>query len=219
MAMTTLEAVLLVCALAASVALQPWRMLQGGGAMPPLATPLLASLFLLPWLWAWPVDAGLPVPLQWSGAALAVLMLGWPLAIPVLAVAGASTMLTAGASTLDAISATVWFGVVPATVVLLLGHAVRRAFGTHPLAYIVGRAYAVPMAAVFFCVVISAWADAGVAAADDATAFVVAFLLAMGEAAWTCAVASLLVAWQPGWLATWSDERYLTSLKSPPRRA
>jgi len=217
--MTTLETVLLACALAASLALQPWRMLRGGRSLPPLATPLLASLVLLPWLWAWPVDTGLPVPLQWSGAALAVLMLGWPLAIPVLALAGASTMLTIGASIEDAISAAVWSGVLPATAVLLLGHAVRRAFGTHPLAYLFGRAYAVPLAAVFCCVVTSAWAGGRVAGAEDATAFVVAFLMAMGEAAWTCAVASLLVAWQPGWLATWSDERYLTTRKSPPRRA
>jgi uncharacterized membrane protein len=194
-------------------------MLRGGGVLPPLATPLLASMALLPWLWAWPVDAGLPVPLQWSGAALAVLMLGWPLAIPVLALAGASTMLTVGASIEDAVSATVWSGVLPATAVLLLGHAVRRAFGTHPLAYIFGRAYAVPLASVFCCVVASAWAGGGVAGAADATAVVVAFLMAMGEAAWTCAVVSLLVAWQPGWLATWSDERYLTARKSPPRRA
>jgi uncharacterized membrane protein len=217
--MTTLEAVLLVCALAASVALQPWRMLRSSGALPPLATPLLASLVMLPWLWAWPVGAALPMPLQWSGAALAVLMLGWPLAIPALALAGASTTLTAGASIEDAISATVWSGVLPATIVLLLGHVVRRAFGAHPLAYIVGRAYAVPLAAVFCGVVASAWAGGGVAGADDTTPFVVAFLMAMGEAAWTCAVASLLVAWQPGWLATWSDERYLSPRKSPPRRA
>lgn len=217
--MTTLETVLLVFALATSLALQPWRMLRGGGVLPPLATPLLASLALLPWLWAWPVGAGLPVPLQWSGAALAVLMLGWPLAVPLLTVAGASTLLTAGASVEDAISATVWSGVLPATAVLVLGHAVRRVFGTHPLAYIFGRAYAVPLAAVFGCVVASAWAGGGVAGADGATTVVVAFLMAMGEAAWTCAVASLLVAWQPGWLATWSDERYLTARKSPPRRA
>lgn len=217
--MTMLETVLLALALAASFAMQPWRMLRGGGdALPPLATPLLASLVLLPWLWAWPMGASLPVPLQWSGAALAVLMLGWPLAVPVLALAGASTMLTVGASLEDAIATTVWSGVLPATAVLLLGHGVRRVFGTHPVAYIFGRAYAVPLAAVFFCVVASAWAD-GIAGSDEALAVVVAFLMAMGEAAWTCAVASLLVAWQPGWLATWSDERYLGARKAPPRRA
>jgi uncharacterized membrane protein len=215
--MTSLETVLLACALAASLALRPWRMLRGGGALPPLATPLLASLALLPWLWSWPAGGNLPMPLQWSGAALAVLMLGWPLAVPVLALAGASTTLTTGASIGDAISTTVWSGVLPATAVLLLGHAVRRAFGTHPVAYIFGRAYAVPLAALFACAVTSAWVAGRLA--NDATAVVVSFLMAMGEAAWTCAVASLLVAWQPGWLATWSDERYLTSRKTTPRRA
>jgi len=217
--MTTLESALLAFALAICLTLQPWRMLRGKGALPPLATPLLASLVVLPWLWAWPVSGSLPVPVQWSGAALAVLMLGWPLAIPVLAFAGASTMLTVGASIEDAIFTTVWAGVIPATAVLLLGHAVRRAFGTHPIAYIFGRAYAVPLAATFVCTVAGTWAAGHLAAADGATAVVVAFLMAMGEAAWTCAVASLLVAWQPGWLATWSDERYLTSRKSPPRQA
>jgi uncharacterized membrane protein len=34
-------------------------------------------------------------------------------------------------------------------------------------------------------------------------------LLAMGEASWSCAVASLLVAYRPQWLATWSDAVYL----------
>ncbi len=218
--MTTLETVLLACALMVSLALKPWRMLRGGAALPPLATPLLASLVLLPWLWAWPVTVGLAVPLQWSGAALAVLMLGWPLAIPLLAVAGASTMLTAGASLEDAISVTVWSGILPATAVLLLGHAVRRAFGTHPLAYLFGRAYAVPLAAVFACAMASAWVGGHLDGTDDsATAVVVALLMAMGEAAWTCAIASLLVAWQPAWLATWSDAHYLTSRKSPVRRA
>ena len=217
--MTTFETILLALALAVSLALQPWRMLRASNALPPLATPLLASLVVLPWLWAWPVGANLPVPVQWSGAALAVLMLGWPLAIPVLAFAGASTMFTVGASVGDAISTTVWAGVLPATAVLLLGHAVRSAFGTHPIAYIFGRAYAVPLAAMFGCAVAGAWAGGHLAQAESATAVVVAFLMAMGEAAWTCAVASLLVAWQPGWLATWSDERYLTSRKSPPRQA
>jgi uncharacterized membrane protein len=34
-------------------------------------------------------------------------------------------------------------------------------------------------------------------------------LLAMGEASWTCAIVSLLVAYRPQWLATWSDAMYL----------
>lgn len=205
--MTLLAAILLACALAASLAVRPWRMLQGDGAA--LATPLLAALVLLPWLWAWPIGAQLPVPLQWSGAALAVLVLGWPLAIPLLAAAGMSTMLTVGAPFEAAISSAVWLGVLPATAVLALGHAVRRAFGMHPVAYLVGRAWAVPLVALFGSTLAGALARGGFAGIDTASGVTVAFLMAMGEAAWTGATASLLVAWRPQWLATWSDARYL----------
>jgi uncharacterized membrane protein len=38
---------------------------------------------------------------------------------------------------------------------------------------------------------------------------VTALLLAVGEASWTCALATLLVACRPQWLATWSDALYL----------
>ena len=38
---------------------------------------------------------------------------------------------------------------------------------------------------------------------------VTALLLATGEASWTCALATLLVACRPQWLATWSDALYL----------
>ena len=207
--MTALATLLLACALAASLAVRPWRMLRADGALPALATPLLALLVLLPLLWAWPVGAGLPVPLRWSGAALAVLMLGWPLAIPLLVAAGLSTMLTTGASFGDAIASAAWSGVLPATAVLALGHAVRRAFGMHPAAYLVGRAYAVPLAALFGCTLVAMLARGGFTELDPTTGIVVAFLMAMGEAAWTAGIASLLVAWRPGWLATWSDTRYL----------
>lgn len=215
--MTTLAAILLACALAASLAVRPWRMLQGDGALPALATPLLALWVLLPWLWAWPMGAYLPVPLQWSGAALAVLVLGWPLAVPLLVAAGMSTMLTLGASLGDAIAAAAWWGVLPATAVLALGHAVRRAFGMHPVAYLVGRAYAVPLVAVFGCTLIAMLARGAPVQADTATGIVAAFLMAMGEAAWTCGIVCLLVAWRPGWLATWSDTRYLRARHGPGR--
>lgn len=216
--MTTLAATLLLaCALAASLAVRPWRMLQGEGALPALATPLLALLVLLPWLWAWPVGADLPVPVQWSGAALAVLVLGWPLAIPVLVAAGMSTMLTVGASFAQAIGSAAWSGVLPATAVLALGHAVRRAFGMHPVAYLAGRAYAVPLVALFGCMLVAMLARGGFTQADATTAIVAAFLMAMGEAAWTSGIACLLVAWRPGWLATWSDTHYLRARHGPGR--
>ena len=216
--MTALETVLLACALGASLVVRPWRMLRGnGGAVPPLATPLLASLMLLPWLWAWPVGATLLV--HWSGAPLAVLVLGWPLAIPVLAFAGASTILTTGASIHDVLSATVWSGVrardggtsARPRGSARIRHAPRRLHHRARLRRSAGGALRLRP-------------GIGVGGRPPGRtrgpiAAVAAFLMAMGEAAWTGAVVSMLVAWQPGWLATWSDERYLTSRKSPPRRA
>ena len=50
-----LEAVLLALAWAASLAVRPWRLLaRYDGQLPPLVTPFLACLTVLPWLWSWP---------------------------------------------------------------------------------------------------------------------------------------------------------------------
>lgn len=212
-----MELVLLAGALAAALVVRPWRLLAGPAAGRSLATPLLAALTVLPWLWAWPGGGAMPMPLQWSGAALAVLMLGWPLAVPVLTVAAISTMLTAGASWPGALSSAVWLGVLPATAVLLLGHAVRRAFGTHPAAYLLGRAFAVPLLALFACTLGAALANGHFAGSDQEVLVVTAFLMAMAETIWTCAIVSILVAWRPHWLATWSDALYLGP-RRPARR-
>jgi uncharacterized membrane protein len=209
------EMLLLAAALAASLVVRPWRMLRGADSGSGLATPLLAALTLLPWLWAWPSSAAMPIPIQWSGAALAVLMLGWPLAVPVLVAAGISTVFTTGASWPVALSTIVWSGLLPATIVLLLGYAMRRVFGTHPAVYLLGRAFAVPLLALFGCALAGAMTGGTFAGEDREMQVVAAFLMAMAETTWTCAVASILVAWRPQWLATWSDALYL----GPRRRA
>lgn len=201
-----LHLVVLLCALCASLSVRPWRLLAAGSS---LATPLLAMLTVLPWLWSWPAAGAFPIAVQFSGAPLAVLMLGWPLAVPVLALAGLSTILTSGASWQQALAATVWSGVVPATLVLVLGHAARRAFGTHPAGYLMARAYAVPLLALFASTLGAATGGQGLRATEGDMLPVACFLLALAEAAWTCAVAALLVAGRPQWLATWSDALYL----------
>jgi len=206
---TAVELLLLACALGAALVVRPWRLLAGPEDARPLVTPLLAALTVLPWLWSWPAGGVMPMQLQWSGAALAVLMLGWPLAVPVLTVAGISTMATAGASWPEALSTTVWLGVLPATAVLALGHAVRRVFGTDPAIYLLGRAFAVPLLALFACALAAALAAGKFTGDDDEVLVVTAFLMAMAETTWTCGVVSILVAWRPEWLATWSDALYL----------
>jgi uncharacterized membrane protein len=203
------ETILLALAWAAVLAVRPWRLLRPHEGQVPLATPLLASLVVVPWLWSWPGLTALSLPLHWSAAPLLVLMLGWPLAIPVLTFAGLSTMASTGASLADAMSLTVWSGLLPATLVLVLGHAVRKAFGHHPVAYMVGRAFFVPMLALGACGVAAALLGHGLVGTTGELQRVAVALLAMGEASWTCAIASLLVAYRPQWLATWSDEAYL----------
>jgi uncharacterized membrane protein len=204
-----IEAILLALAWAAVLLVRPWRLLRPHEGKVPLATPFLASITVLPWLWSWPGLAALPFPLHWSGAPLVVLMLGWPLAVPVLTVAGASTMLTNGASLAEALQFTVWSGLFPATLMLLLGHAVRKALGPNPVSYMLGRAFAVPMLALAACALLGASMGEALTGATGELQRVAIGLLAMGEASWTCAVASLLVAYRPQWLATWSDPMYL----------
>lgn len=214
-AWTAIDLLLAGCALAAALTVRPWRLLAAGPDGSGLATPLLATLTVLPWLWSWPASGGLPLPLQWSAAPLAVLMLGWPLAVPLLVGAGLSTMVTANASLAAALSTTVWSGLLPATLVLALGAAARKALGTHPFAYLFARAFAVPLLALFASSLAAAAVGPALAGIDPALRAVAAFLLALGEAGWTCGVATMLVACRPQWLATWSDALYLTAAPRP----
>jgi uncharacterized membrane protein len=203
------EAIALALAWAAALTVRPWRMLRSQGGKVRLATPFLACLTVLPWLWAWPGLASLPFPLHWSAAPLVTLLVGWPLAIPLVTLAGFSTIVTTDASFAQALSLTVWIGVLPATVVLALGHVVRKLLGPHPVAYMLGRAFFVPMLALGGCAFAAAAMGHTLTGAPAALERVAIVLLAMGEASWTCALVSLLVAWRPQWLATWSDTLYL----------
>ena len=122
-----LELVLVVSTLALSLALRPWRLLAGGR----LLTPLLATLALLPWLWALPALQATPLQLQWSGACLVLLMLGWPLAIPVLCLTALLAAWIAPVGASQALGMATWLGVVPATLALGLGARAAPAAG-HP---------------------------------------------------------------------------------------
>jgi uncharacterized membrane protein len=204
-----IELILLALAWAAALAVRPWRLLRAPDGAAPLVTPFLAALTVLPWLWASPGLAALPLPLHWSGAPLLVLLVGWPLAVPVLTLAGLSTMITTGASLGQALSLTVWCGVLPATAMLALGHVVRKGFGPHAVAYMLGRAFFVPMLALAGCGFLAAALVHALGGPKGELQRIAIALLAMGEASWTCAVASLLVAYRPQWLATWSDAIYL----------
>ncbi len=213
-----LEVALLLVALATALAARPWRMLanrkplthDSQGAPSALWTPLLATLVFLPWLWALPTLHAMPLQLQWSGACLVVLMVGWPLAVPALTAVGAAAWMISPAMTwADTLSATVWLGVVPATLALALGALVRRYTGTKPFVYVLGRAFLGTVVCVFTAGVLSQWSGHLLPGVGDELSLVARWLMAWGDGFVTGMIAAIFVAFKPEWLATWSDRLYL----------
>ena len=108
-----LELALALPALVAALALKPWRMLHG-----PLLTPTLAAQALLPWFWLLPQQLPQGLQVQLSGASLLALMLGWPLAVPVLALVALQVWALGLHDAQTVLSQWVWLGLVPATLAL-----------------------------------------------------------------------------------------------------
>lgn len=213
-----LEAAIVLLALAAALAARPWRMLgsrpplahETHGAPPALWTPLLATLVFLPWMWALPTLHAMPLQLQWSGACLVVLMLGWPLSVPVLIAVGITAALVSPALAWgDALGAIAWLGVVPATLALGLGALVRRYTGTKPFVYVLGRAFLGTVLCVFAAGVLSQWSGHALPGVGGDLSLVARWLMAWGDGFVTGMLAAIFVAFKPQWLATWSDRLYL----------
>ncbi|WP_291518083.1 hypothetical protein [Acidovorax sp.] len=213
-----LEALLAAVALFAALAARPWRMLaarpplvhQTHGAPSALWTPMLATLVFLPWMWALPTLHAMPLQLQWSGACLVVLMLGWPLAVPVfIGVGVAAGLISPAMAWADALSAVVWLGVVPATLALGLGALVRRYTGTRPFVYVLGRAFLGTVVCVFAAGVLSQWSGHLLPGVGGELSLVARWLMAWGDGFVTGMLAAIFVAFKPEWLATWSDRLYL----------
>jgi uncharacterized membrane protein len=200
-----LDAVLLVMALAVALALQPWRVLGPQG--PPW--PWLAWVTLLPALWGADRWLALPVAQPLSGACLLVLLMGWPLAmlalLPVLLV-----LLTLGGLELaDALHRAVWLGVVPGTLALAVGVALRRWLPHHLFVFILGRGF-------FGTALCTAAAGAVSVSLQrlppglDVDDLMLARWLAAWADAWLCGmVVAIFVAFRPQWLATYADRLYL----------
>lgn len=193
----------LVC-LGAALWLRPWRMLDG-----PLLTPALAALVFLPWLWLLPQHMPQGLAVQFSGASLLVLMLGWPLAVLVLSGVALAVWALGDGGLALAVSQWVWIGLVPATLALGIGSLLRRWLPPNPFVYTLGRGFLGTAAAVFLSGVLMELLHrlAGGPALEHA--LVARWLMAWGDAFLTGMFAAIFVAFAPHWLATWSDERYL----------
>lgn len=199
-----LEIALCALALLVSLWLRPWRMLAG-----PLLTPALAALVLLPWLWLMPQKMPQGLQVQLSGACLLVLMLGWPLAVPVLTGVAVVVWWAGALSPVEVASQLLWIGLAPATLALGIGAALRRWLPANPFIYTLGRAFLGTAVAVFAAGVLREvlYRLAGGVALEQA--LVARWLMAWGDAFLTGMFAAIFVAFVPRWLATWSDERYL----------
>jgi len=201
----SLELPIAVLALALALWLRPWRGVAAGG--PPW--PWLAWWAVMPWLWSADHVARIPLAQPLSGACLLVLMAGWPMAmlgvVTVAAVAGTVTGLSPEAT----LARAVWLGVVPGTLALALGAAVRRWLPHHLMVYILGRGF---FASLFSLTLAGAAAmlwngvPEGLSAGD---LMIGRWLAAWGDAFLTGMVVAIFVAYKPEYLATYSDRLYL----------
>ena len=202
--LTWIEASLALSALAVASALRPWRMLTTG-----LLTPWLATIVFLPLVWLLP--QGLPngMAVQFSGASLLVLMVGWPLAVLALTVVAALVWALGTLPLAPVLSQLVWVGLVPATLALLLGAALRRWLPPNPFVYVLGRGFLGTAACVFLAGAAQELLYRLVGQVGLEQALVAHWLMAWGDAFLTGMGAAIFVAFAPQWLATWSDARYL----------
>jgi uncharacterized membrane protein len=201
------EFLLVGLALIVALSFQPWRMLSGGD----LVSPLLGTLVVLPWLWALPRLHTMPLQLQLqlSGACAVTLMLGWPMAVLVLVAVAMLSGLIAPADWDVLAAQALWQGVMPATLALTAGAALRRWAGTHPFVYILGRAFAATVVCTFLADILAQQVGHELVNVGLGLDMVGRWLLAWGDGFITGMMAAIFVAFRPQWLATWSDPLYL----------
>jgi uncharacterized membrane protein len=199
------ETALLLTSVAAASSVRPWRLL-GHHSRYDLLIPLLATFICITLLWWWPGTRLSPL-FGLVGANLALLMLGWPLAMLTFCASGAFGLLI-GYPWSEVAANIVWQGLLPATLALGLGYLARRVAGTHPGIYLLGRGFCIPLASTTIVALIAdgvfqrfGWLGTFAPAAI--------FLTCVMDAMLTVGAVSLLVVHKPKFLATWSDDLYL----------
>jgi len=200
-----LPALLVASAAAAALAFRPFAVLRERA----LRAPWLAALVILPF--AWTTLRALPAgaSLQLSGACLLVLMFGWPLAVWTLLAIAAISAWIAGGSAAEGVELAAWHGVVPATLALAAGIAIRRWLPRQIFVYILGRAFLGTAVALMATGALATFVRPLPPATDAGTLLVGHWLVAWGEAVLTGMLTAIFVAYRPEWLLTWSDRRYL----------
>jgi len=203
--MTWVDPLLALAGLLPALALRPWRALAG--TTPPW--PALVAWALLPLLWSLDVVTKQPLLQPLSGVCVLLLMLGWPLTVLMLVpVTGVMALMTDMAWSL-ALQRSVWLGLVPATLALLLGAAMRRWLPNHLFVYMLGRGFFATAAAVAGAGLLAALVHGVPATVDLADVVLARVLAAFGDAFITGMLVAIFVAFRPQWLATYTDRLYL----------
>lgn len=209
-----LDQAILMLALLAALPFKPWQALRH----PPLQHPWLGAMLILPLVW-WTQHL-LPngMSLHLSGVCLLVLMFGWPLAMWSLVPIGLGAQLIASWAWPDwpvLLADMVWRGVLPGTMALLLGLAVRRWLPKHLFVYILGRGFFVTAVAVTCSGYLAYLAGHKPDTLSGQEWMLAHWLLGWGEAISTGMLTAIFVAFLPQWLLTYSDQRYLPGAHRP----
>ena len=200
-----LDACIAAVALAVALGLRPWRAVDGSG--PPW--PWMAWAVLLPVFWGADRLVAMPVAQPLSGVCLLVLMAGWPLAMVALLPVAALTAWGAGLDAADTLHRAVWLGVVPGTLALGFGLALRRWLPHHLFVFILGRAFIGTALCTAAAGAVSSWLHGAPGGLDGDDLMLGRWLAAWGDA-WLCGmIVAIFVAFRPQWLATYTDRIYL----------
>ncbi len=201
------NAFVVIAAAGIALGLRPWRGLGAAGGPP---WPWIAAWAMMPVLWGLDGHASGPLVQPMSGAAMLVLLAGWPLAVLALLPVAAITVLAADTGWVEGLHRLVWLGVAPATLMLAIGGALRRWLPHNIFVYILGRGF---LGSFVSCALVG-WAAVAVHGTPVGTSIndllMARLLNAYGEAFITGMLTAILVAFRPQCLATYADRLYLT---------
>ncbi len=196
----------LLLALAATVlalALRPWR------AVTELPWPALALWAALPLLWSVDRLSAMPVMQPLAGSCLLLMMLGWPLTVlMLLPVIGLMAVMT-DLGTAELLQRGVWLGLVPITLSMGMGAALRRWLPHHLFVYILGRGFFATGLALGLAGALSVALNGVPYGLDADDVMLARVLAASGDAFITGMFVAIFVAFRPQWLATYADRIYL----------
>lgn len=209
--MQWLDLGLAIVAVGIALSMRPWRAV--GRAGPPW--PWLAWALLLPAFWGADRYVQMPVAQPLSGACLLMLMMGWPLAVLAMLPLAALTLWAADLDVLQAVSRYVWLGLVPATLAMGLGAAMRRWLPHHLFVYILGRGFFATALAGIGAGLAGALLEGGPPGLSFDDLLLGRLLAAWGDAFLAGMFAAIFVAFKPQWLATYTDRLYLPAKETP----